>query len=156
MTNTFLATPSSLSSQLLIDRVILADNCIIVYITAMWVICLTYYPRDITHCSWRIYRMASEYQDQHSTMCHTNIRKLRRWWRTSQSWPWHHYGVLLYSIVWVRLYRSRLHWSQDAMPLNICIGKHFATIYLICGIDVVYDIFINLFWNNCEIGLKRT
>ena len=39
---------------------------------------------------------------------------------------------------------------------NICIGKHSVTIYLICGIYVAYDIFINLFSNNCAIGFKQT
>ena len=38
-------------------RLILSDNCTIVYIMEMWVICLTYYPSDIIHCSWWIYCM---------------------------------------------------------------------------------------------------
>ena len=52
-------------------RVNFSDNCIIVYIMVMWVMwvmCLTYYPSDIIHCSWQIYRLDSEYRALHTTM----------------------------------------------------------------------------------------
>ena len=136
--------------KVICTRVILFDNCITVYITAMWVICLTYYPNDIILCSWRIYPMALEY-----------------WGSTYDDVPYKYPQIEkmvkdFTEVTLAPLWRIVIfHSMGQALSVTIalksrCIGKHSVTIYLICGIYVAYNIFINVFWNNCEIGLKWT